>query len=197
MTLSKPFAAVALSALLIQSATAQVLPCAPPLDAQLSDSDSARAAGFVQSRTMGLAQAMTAPDADARATVSTIYAEGFAPAQSVADGTYRCRTIKLGGMSPLIVYENFNCAISDGGTAIDKTTGSQRFSGRLSPSNGGFFYQGALHYEDEQPIDYGADPERDQIGCLYEIAGGGRHLLLELPSPQFESTHDLIELVPQ
>ena len=187
--------AFAMFALLTPAAHAQVLPCVPPQNAGLTPADSARIADFAQSRTRGLAQAMLANSAEDRQAVSTIFAAGLAPTDAVPAGQYQCRTIKLGGNLPLIAYGYFACSIGDDGS-IDKTSASQRFSGTLTPSNGGFFYRGALHYGDEQPIVYGADPQRDQVGCLYEIAGGGRHFVLELPSPPVESVHDLIELVP-
>ena len=59
------------------------------------------------------------------------------------------------------------------------------------------FYRGALHYGDEQPMAYDADPERNQVGCIYRVSGTGPEIYrLELPLPRFESTHDVIELVP-
>ncbi len=58
------------------------------------------------------------------------------------------------------------------------------------------FFVGALHYSDEDPIAYGNDPERDQVGCIYKLAGAERYRL-EMPSPRFESVHDVIELVPR
>ena len=110
-------------------------------------------------------------------------------------GDYRCRTIKMGGGVPLTVYGFFACEVdeaADGYQAILKTSGSQRFSGTLTPSAGGLFYLGALNYADEDPIAYGVNAERDQVGCLYR---SGDSYVLELPSPQFESVHDVIELV--
>lgn len=179
---------------LVPGAMGEALSCTAPAEA-LDARDTARIEDFVQSRTRGLAEAMLGPEAD-RETVSALYAPGIEAIETLPDGDYRCRTIKMGGISPLIVYGYFDCTVSEDATRIDKTSGSQRFSGDLTPSAGGLFYRGALHYGDEQPIAYGSDAERNQVGCLYQVAGKPRRYLLELPSPQFESTHDVIEMIP-
>lgn len=170
--------------------------CAPSITAALSEFDTDRMADFYGARSQGLAEALVAPSPEERALVSDLFAAGDGFIDAIPDGDYRCRTIKLGGLLPLVAYGFFDCRISDGGTRIDKLTGSQRFSGSLTTTETTVFYQGALHYGDEQPIDYGADPERDQVGCLYQVGEAGGRYRLELPRPQFESTHDVIELVP-
>ena len=102
----------------------------------------------------------------------------------------------MGGLLPLVTYPFFDCAISADGTVIEKLTGSQRFKGDLRPADSGLFYWGALHYGDEEPFGYGAEPERNQVGCLFKIEGEPARYRLEMPFPRFESTHDVIELVP-
>ena len=47
-----------------------------------------------------------------------------------------------------------------------------------------------------QRVDIQREGERDQIGCLYGVAGDTPRYVLELPSPRFESVHDLIVLEP-
>jgi len=144
----------------------------------------------------GLGRALLAGSPADRQALSALFAAGQAPADPLPDGDYRCRVLKLGGLLPLTVYGYFDCTVSAG--AIEKLTGSQRFSGTLTPaSDGGFLYAGALHYGDEAPIAYGADAERDQVGCLYRVGGDGERYRLELPSPHFESVHDIVELVPE
>jgi hypothetical protein len=75
-------------------------------------------------------------------------------------GTWRCRTIKLGGLTPTIVYSWFKCRISDRGGQLlfEKIGGSQRTSGTLYPDGGGFVYLGAsyVHYNgaNEKPPHY-------------------------------------------
>lgn len=173
------------------------LACAIPEGVEVSQTDAARMDDFLGSRSQGLGEALMSTSATDRALVSSLFDRRDGTIDAMPDGDYRCRTIKLGGLLPLTAYGYFHCAISENGTRIEKTTGSQRFSGSLDTTSGAVFYRGALHYGDEQPIAYGADAERDQVGCIYRVGDetSGRYRL-ELPAPQFESTHDVIELVP-
>lgn len=171
--------------------------CTAPVKSKLAPSDAERMARFSQTQLMALGEAMTGESEEERQVVQSLYAPGTVPLTMVPDGAYRCRTIKMGGLLPLTVYGYFDCEISDGGRVIEKLTGSQRFSGKLSVAGDALFYGGALHYDDEGPIAYGSDPERDQVGCLYRIAGEPERYRLDLAAPRFESTHDVIELVRQ
>ena len=172
------------------------LACEVPAEAGIDQYDGDRMTGFDVARIRGLGEALLSDSAEERAIASALYAPGDTPISTIPDGAYRCRTIKLGGLLPLTAYGYFDCEISGDGTVIEKLTGSQRFKGDLLPSGGGLFYWGALHYGDEEPFAYGADPERNQVGCLYRIEGKPVRYRLEMPFPLFESTHDVIELVP-
>lgn len=114
-------------------------------------------------------------------------------------GRYRCRVTKLGGQYlQLIRYKFFNCRIHegpDGSLVIKKTSGSQRFIGRLwlEPNEASYVYLGTTFVNDDQPIAYNTDPKENSVGRLYRI-GQGR-LRLELPDPYYESTLDVFELV--
>lgn len=48
-------------------------------------------------------------------------------------GNWQCRTIKAGGLSPLVIYGWFKCKVSDDGSGwmLEKITGSQRTKGRF------------------------------------------------------------------
>lgn len=118
-------------------------------------------------------------------------------------GDYRCRTLKLGGQSDgmldYVAYPWFACRIAAGpGTALrfEKTTGSQRPSGRLFPDPGQrMIFLGSLILGDEQrPLDYGHDRERDLAGILERT--GDRRWRIVFPYPAFESMLDVVELVP-
>jgi hypothetical protein len=172
------------------------LACRVPRDVSLSAPDTERMKGFDAARTRGLAEALLADDAGEREVVSGLFSARVETFDTIPDGSYRCRTIKLGGLLPLVVYDYFSCEISLNGTQIDKVSGSQRFSGSLAPTNGGLFYRGALHYNDDPALAYGAEPDRDQVGCLYRVAGTELYRL-EMPFPLRESTHDVIELLPE
>lgn len=171
------------------------LACAVPDNAGLSEADSTRMGQFDTARSRGLGEALLSTDADERAIVAALFAPGTEPIEALPDGNYRCRTIKLGGILPLVTYNYFACRISEDGTRIEKTSGSQRFTGTFSPSGDALFYRGALHYNNDPAMAYGDNAEMDQVGCLYKVSGQEVYRL-EKPYPLFESTHDVIELIP-
>jgi hypothetical protein len=111
-------------------------------------------------------------------------------------GLYRCRTIKMGGILPLTVYGWFSCKIDldDLGYRLVKTSGSQRFTGHfIDESERRLIYYGATHTISEQPVSYGWDKDRNQVGYFFKT--GPRNYRLELPLPRYESKFDVIELV--
>jgi hypothetical protein len=127
-----------------------------------------------------------------------------APAQGgELAGNWRCRTIKLGGMTPDVIYSWFRCRITDEGGALHfaKISGSQRTSGTLYPDqSGAHVYLGASNVWNEPAHHYSgggnaagaaATPD-DQIGLLISTGPGSARL--ELPYPVQESTFDVIEL---
>ncbi len=122
------------------------------------------------------------------------------PAEALT-GNWRCRQIKLGLMSPYIVYDAwFTCSIrSDGaGLLLEKTGGTQLFAGRLYPEQGAWIYLGASSVRGEPRHRYSGAPPAlgaivtpgDQIGLLTGI--GDNHLRLEIPAVQ-ESLLDVVE----
>ncbi len=123
-------------------------------------------------------------------------------APAIPTGRYRCRTLKLGsagkGGLGFIAYPAFDCRIGMQGEAMifEKLGGSQRPTGRLYP--GGLRRQvflGTLVLGDEiRALGYGRDATRDMAGALERI--GPQRWRLVLPYPRFESTLDVIELVP-
>ena len=118
-------------------------------------------------------------------------------------GDYRCRVLKVGGQGEglldYVAYPLFDCRISAGAGPMDfvKLTGSQRPVGRLfADSDRRLVFLGTLQLGDEQGIlRYGHDRQRDMIGLLERI--GERRWRLAFPYPAFESTLDVIELVPK
>lgn len=168
-----------------------------PEGLDLSSKDFSRLAATEQSRVKGMAEAMLGESYQEREIVSKLFGMGIGIPKTVPTGDYRCRTIKFGGMSALVSYNFFDCRISQDGELLqlEKLTGSQRFTGTLFSQDTGIAFKGAGHYGYEQPRSYGADESRNKVGCLSESLGQPGSLLLELPSPEFESTHDVIELV--
>lgn len=114
-------------------------------------------------------------------------------------GRYRCRVAKLGGQYlQLIRYPFFNCRIQQGpdrSLMIKKTSGSQRFIGRLwrEADALSYVYLGTTYVNDDQPIAYNTSPQENSVGRLFRISDG--RLRLELPKPHYESNLDVIELV--
>jgi len=122
------------------------------------------------------------------------------PARTLV-GNWRCRQIKLGGMTSYMVYDQwFSCNVRPfrGGLLLQKMNGSQRFVGMLFPENGAWVYLGSSSARGETWHNYsGASPALgaqvtpdDQIGLLTGI--GDNHLRLEIPAVQ-ESYLDVVE----
>jgi hypothetical protein len=118
-------------------------------------------------------------------------------------GDYRCRVIKLGsqgaGGLDFVAYPPFDCRIASGDGAMDfvKLTGSQRPIGRLfADGHRRMVFLGTMQLGDERgTLRYGHDRQRDMIALLERI--GERRWRLAFPYPAFESTLDVIELLPK
>lgn len=187
-------------ALTVQPSVAQLSMLCGADKLEVTAGDASRLDNLFVSRTRGLAAAMQSDSAADRAVVSGLFESGLAQAEEeLLAGTYECRTIKMGGISPLVVYGWFQCEIQpeEAVYTIRKVTGSQNFFGILKPYGAVYTYQGAANYGYEEQVRlYGDDEERNQIGCLSAVTKGNQHFILELPFPVFESFHDVIELRP-
>ena len=121
----------------------------------------------------------------------------------IPNGEYRCRVIKVGakneGLLNYVAYPAFRCRISQQGRLqhFDKLSGSQRHHGAIYPADQlRSVFLGTLVLGDETiAYQYGRDPERDLAGYVERI--GERRWRLILPYPRYESTLDVIELVPE
>jgi hypothetical protein len=121
---------------------------------------------------------------------------------AIPNGTYRCRTLKLGakseGLLDYIAYPPFTCRVRQEKElqGFAKLSGSQRQIGLLFP--GDMMRQvflGTLVLGDERrAMQYGRDAERDVAGFVERI-GPARWRLI-MPRPHFESQIDVLELVP-
>jgi hypothetical protein len=168
--------------------------------------DVERLSHLSESRAKGMQEAAQASPADVAAIRSILQSGAITASPSALKGNWRCRSMKLGGLTPAIVYSWFRCRISEKGGALffEKLSGSQRTSGYLYPEQGGYVYLGASYVTgygpNEKPPHYSgaaaaagapATPD-DQIGLLSQLYDG--RLRLELPYPVQESTFDVIEL---
>ncbi|WP_158703124.1 DUF4893 domain-containing protein [Allosphingosinicella vermicomposti] len=121
------------------------------------------------------------------------------PFVDIPPGDYRCRTLKVGGAYlSYVAYPYFNCRIhkADGKMHFTTLDGSQRPIGILYPDGDTRrIFLGTLQLGDEQrSFRYGDDRERDMAGILDRL--DERRWRLLLPYPRFESTIDVIEIVP-
>ncbi len=127
--------------------------------------------------------------------------EGFAP-----EGDWNCRTMKLGGNLPLVVYGNFRCRITADGPdrwRLEKLTGSQFTAGTLTLREDGILYLGTGYVEGGPATDYAGLPPGDQTPVepgqttadvgWFEQMGPNRARLL-LPDPILESDFDILYL---
>ena len=120
----------------------------------------------------------------------------------IPNGDYRCRVIKLGAKQPglldYVAYPAFNCRVQQDGRwqGFAKLSGSQRPVGMIFPGDSmRQVFLGTLVLGDEsRAMQYGRDPDRD-VAAFVERIGPERWRMV-LPRPAFESTLDVIELVP-
>jgi hypothetical protein len=169
---------------------------------QASKDDIARLAQLPQIRAAALADAQRGGGrGDAGVIGRVMEPQGRGIPASALVGTWRCRQLKLGGMSSYMVYSAwFSCSIHprNGGLMLQKMNGTQRFQGALYPENGAWVYLGASSAKGEGWHTYSGNSASigasvtpdDQIGILTGI--GDNHLRLEIPAVQ-ESLLDVIE----
>ena len=163
--------------------------------------DANRLAKLDEARAKGLSEAQSGRDIGLIHTV--LDAEARPASARALAGDWRCRTIRLGGMSPDIVYSWFHCRIGRSGDRLyfSKLNGTQRLNGVLYPhESGGFVLLGALSAKGEPPHRYSgngpsagaaATPD-DAIGLLEST--GRSSARIEFPYPVQESTFDIVEL---
>lgn len=145
-----------------------------------------------------------------RDDAAAIDAEGalFAFDRALADplpppGDYRCRVFKLGakraGASDYARLPWAPCRVGAAGgghRSLTGLAGPQRATGTLFDGDGmRAVFLGTLMLTDERrPFAYGRDANRDLAGWMERV--GPARWRLALPYPAFESTLDVIEVVP-
>ncbi len=109
-------------------------------------------------------------------------------------GNWQCRTMKVGGGLPLVVYGWFKCKVTDDGSGwmLEKTSGSQRTKGRFyDDGEKRSIYLGSFTVNEDPAKPYGSGPETDQIG--YAFRNGDKAWRIEFPAPYYESKLDIME----
>ncbi|WBO21913.1 DUF4893 domain-containing protein [Sphingomonas abietis] len=115
-------------------------------------------------------------------------------------GFYSCRVIKLGakeaGHADYIAYPAHRCQVrpSDDITRLVQLDGLQKPSGRLYQDGASrMVFLGTMILGDEQkPIAYGRDADRDMVGIVQRV--GDKHWRMLLPNPAWESNMDVLDL---
>ncbi len=168
---------------------------------EASPYDAGRLAKIDEARARGLAEAQSG--ADYGLIRSVLDRPAMPVSRGALLGTWRCRTMKLGGMTPDIVYSWFRCRIAEHGGRLtfQKVSGSQLLTGVLyRHESGGFVLLGGYSVKGEPMHRYSgrgpsagarATPD-DAVGLL--SATGRRSARIEFPYPVQESEFDVIEL---
>lgn len=191
-------AALSLCAVLVLSS-----PASAGWREQATPADLKRFDKIDEARAQALNEVGRAVSAHDLSIIDSVVHAPVVPAKGAAlAGDWRCRTIKLGGMTSHVIYGWFRCRIAekDGVLTLDKLTGSQRMQGTLYPQGDAFVYLGASSVKGEVPPRYSgngasagaASTPDDQIGLFTALADGRARL--ELPYPMQESTFDVLEL---
>lgn len=117
-------------------------------------------------------------------------------------GAYRCRLVKLGaravGMTPVVTLGPVVCSVERLGEYLHFVvrTGPQRPAGEIFTDGRlrGVFLGTLVLGDERRPMRYGRDQTRDMAGLVERV--GEQRWRIVLPYPRFESTLDVIELVP-
>ena len=118
-------------------------------------------------------------------------------------GEYSCRVFKMGaqarGLLDYVAYPSFTCRVTsaEGRLRFTKLDGSQRPNGDIYPDDGHrMIFLGTMTLGDEvRSLPYGRDAERDMAGIVERV--GPRRWRIAFPYPHWESTIDILELVPK
>lgn len=124
------------------------------------------------------------------------------PLATALAGDWRCRTLKLGGITPLTAYAPFNCRITADGAKFrfEKLSGSQRTSGTVQLLDGQMIYLGvgtvgeapARDYAGLHPAFLGTAKVTPQIAIVEQPERNRIRLLF--PAPVNESLFDILYL---
>lgn len=168
-----------------------------------TDADRARLRDWRTAFTRALEQARAGGHAADVAREGMLLEPDAAIGGPLPNGDYRCRVVKVGakseGLLNFIAYPAFRCRISQQGQLqhFDKLSGSQRHHGTIYPGDElrGVLLGTLVLGDETRAYQYGRDPERDLAGWVERIAE--RRWRVLLPYPHYESTLDVIELVPE
>ncbi len=182
--------------LLLLPATAWAEPILRPADsARLENLDAAFGNAAMQALASGEAE-------DVAALTHALSGQPQVAFSADLQGDWSCRTIKLGGVSPLVAYSPFKCRFTatDRGFSFEKLTGSQLTRGEITLRDGRAVYAGVGYVRGETPPDYADLPAdftsggqvQSDVAVFQRISPTRARLLF--PSPAVESDFDILEL---
>ena len=195
---------LAIAALAVTAcATTQATPPTQRWQAVATDGDRQRLRDWRTSFSKALDQARSGGHAEDVAREGRLLdPDGAIGGVPIPDGDYRCRTIKVGakskGLLDYVAYPAFRCRIEQGkAQRFTKLNGSQRPVGLIYPGDSlRQVFLGSLVLGDEtQAYQYGRDPDRDLAAWVERI--DEKRWRMVFPFPHFESTLDVIELIPE
>ena len=99
----------------------------------ITAADKARLDKYGDTRKAALAEARGGAPADVKLLDDLLAKPLVSFSDKDLTGNWQCRTIKAGGLGPLVVYGWFKCKVTDDGSGwrLEKISGSQRTKGRF------------------------------------------------------------------
>jgi hypothetical protein len=164
-------------------------------DKLITAADRQRMEEYGDTRKEALAEAKAGGTADELATLDTVVnAQPQSWSGFDMTGNWQCRTIKVGGISPHVVYGWFKCRVTDDGSGwmLENISGSQRTKGRFfDDGDKRLTYLGSFYIDGDPVKPYGSGPDSDQFGYVFRT--GAKAFRIELPAPRYESKLDILE----
>ncbi|TKB22058.1 MAG: DUF4893 domain-containing protein [Mesorhizobium sp.] len=161
----------------------------------ITAADKARLDKYGETRKAALEEAKAGNPAEVKQLDALLAKPLVAFSDKDLTGNWQCRTIKAGGISPLVIYGWFKCKVTDDGSGwrLQKISGSQRTTGRFfDDGEKRAIYLGSFSVNDDKARPYGSGPETDQVG--YAFRSSATEWRIEFPAPYYESKFDIMEL---
>jgi len=194
---------LAIAALAVAAcATTQATPPTQSWQQAATENDRQRLRDWRKAFTTALQQARATNATDVDREGKLLDPDAATGGVPIPGGNYRCRVVKVGaktqGMLNYVAYPAFRCRIDAGQVQrFTKLTGSQRQVGLIYPADSlRQVFLGTLVLGDETvAYQYGRDDDRDLAAWVERI--GDRRWRMVFPYPHYESTLDVIELIPE
>ncbi|BCG94012.1 DUF4893 domain-containing protein [Mesorhizobium sp. 131-2-1] len=160
----------------------------------ITAADKARLDKYGETRKAALEEAKAGDPAEVKQLDSLLAKPLVAFSDKDLTGNWSCRTIKAGGLSPLVIYGWFKCKVTDDGSGwrLEKINGSQRTKGRFfDDGEKRSIYLGSFTVNEDPAKPYGSGPQSDQVG--YAFRNSASEWRIEFPAPYYESKLDIME----